>query len=1036
MKRLLLTIALLLVVAVSTAQVTTSALRGSVTANDKPLAGATIVAHHGPSGTAYGTTTNAQGHYSISGMRVGGPYTITISFIGYSTQKFENVDLQLGTTEAINADLKEQDIYIENTVIIGQGVLNEHSAKNYDRSYYDRRKMATIPTIDRSIYDLTHMMSTAVSPASGGIVLSGQSNRYNAFTIDGSPSADIYGLGTTGMTGSLTRANPIPIDALEAVTITTSTVDVRESGFTGGGINAVTRSGDNEFRGSAYTYFNNEHFWGTTPGADVENRSRLSQQMTNIVGVTLGGPIIKNRLHFFVAGEFNRNATPSTNYPGSGNAALTLDQAVTISQRYESLTGYDGGGYGENNVLEITGSAVARIDWNINRENHLTLRYNMLYADADASSNTAQAFYFTGAEYTNINRSHSVVGELNTTKHWGSNALRIGYTRLKDGRLTDESLPAVIINGLGERENGSATIGTNPYSGSNMLKQDIFIVNDDVNITLGNHTLTFGTANEIYRADNLYMANARGTYTYSSLDDFLADNATQYTYGYFLDGKKNPPMTMGQFALYAQDKILAAGGNLEFTYGLRLDIPVMFDTPRVNETFNTSDIATKNESYTGDIPRAQLLFSPRVGVMWHNSFVRLYANAGIYTGRVPFVWLSNCYQNTGLSSTNVTVNNPAETPDFNLNPEAIGLRSNPSIDLVDKDFRYPQVFRVSAGANFTIQNLRLMVMGDYTKGINNIFVENLVAEDNGRRVYVGGEGSTSSTTYYDSSTKEYSAVYRLSNTNKGYSWSATARAEYNFTGALEGLDIAAAYTYSQSRSVNDGISAQASSNWGRTYAVDSNSPALSSSVYEFPHKIVASISYARRYGNGLFGTNVMLLYNGFSGEHYSLTYAKGKTDENGDTYRGNSLIYIPTEAEMPTMLWADETSMEAFNDYIDGDNYLRTHRGKFAERNSHSLPFVHRLDLHIAQSFYFSRDNKSGRRLELSLDVINLSNLISRSWGLVHRTSNWTLSPVTITELRAEGNDYRPVYKFNGASYTTDDINSRWHMQLGVRVVF
>ena len=1036
MKRLLLTIALLLVVAVSTAQVTTSALRGSVTTDDKPLAGATIVAYHGPSGTTYGTTTNAQGYYSISGMRVGGPYTITISFIGYSTQQFEDVELQLGTTETINANLKVEDIYIENTVIIGQGVLNEHSAKNYDRSYYDRSKMATIPTIDRSIYDLTHMMSTAVSPASGGIVLSGQSNRYNAFTIDGSPSADIYGLGTTGMTGSLTRANPIPIDALEAVTITTSTVDVRESSFTGGGINAVTRSGDNEFRGSAYTYFNNEHFWGTTPGADVDNRSHLSQQMTNIVGVTLGGPIIKNRLHFFVAGEFNRNATPSTNYPGSSSSALTLDQAEIISQRYQSLTGYDGGGYGENNVLEITGSAVARIDWNINRDNHLTLRYNMLYADADASSNTAQAFYFTGAEYTNINRSHSVVGELNTSKHWGSNALRVGYTRLKDGRLTDESLPAVIINGLGERENGSATIGTNPYSGSNMLKQDIFFVSDDVNITLGNHTITFGTSNEIYRADNLYMANARGTYTYSSLDDFLADNATQYTYGYFIGGKKNPPMTMGQFALYAQDKILAAGGNLEFSYGLRLDIPVMFDTPRVNETFNASEIATKSDSYTGEIPRAQLLLSPRIGIMWHNSFVRLFANAGIYTGRVPFVWLANCYQNTGLSSTSVTVNDPAQTPDFNLNPEATGLRSNPSIDLVDKDFRYPQVFRISAGANFTIQNLRLMFMGDYTKGINNIFFENLVAEDNGRRVYVGGEGSASSTTYYDSSTKEYSAVYRLSNTHKGYSWSTTARAEYSFTGALDGLDIAAAYTYSQSRSVNDGISAQASSNWGRTYAVDSNSPALSSSVYEFPHKIVASISYARRYGHGLFGTNVMLLYNGFSGEHYSLTYAKGKTDENGDTYRGNSLIYIPTEAEMPTMLWADETSMAAFNDYIEEDDYLRTHRGKFAERNSHSLPFVHRLDLHIAQSFYFSRDNKSGRRIELSLDVINLSNLISRSWGLVHRTSNWTLSPVTITELRAEGNDYRPVYKFNGASYTTDDINSRWHMQLGVRVVF
>ena len=1032
MKRLLLTIALLLVVAVATAQVTTSAVRGSVTTNDKPLAGATIIATHAPSGTTYGATSNAQGYYSISGMRVGGPYTITISFIGYSTQHFENVELQLGTTEVFNAALKVENIAIENTVIIGEAINHEYSSKNYDRSYYGRNKMDIIPTIDRSIYDLTHLMSTAVSPASGGIVLSGQSNRYNAFTIDGSPSADIYGLGTTGMTGSLTRANPIPIDALEAVTITTSTVDVRESGFTGGGINAVTRSGDNEFRGSAYTYYNNEHFWGTTPGRDVENRTHLSQQMTNIVGVTFGGPIIKDKLHFFIAGEFNRNATPSTNYPGSNSSALTLTEAQRISERYTSLTGYDGGGYGENNVLELTGAAVARIDWNINRDNHLTVRYNMLHADADASSNTAQAFYFTGAEYTNINRSHSIVGELNTSKTWGSNALRVGYTRLKDGRLTDESLPAVIINGLGERQNGSATIGTNPYSGSNMLKQDIFVLSDDVTITRGNHTITVGTANEIYRADNLYMANARGTYTYASLDDFLADKATQYTYGYFANGEKNPPMTTGQFAIYAQDKILAAGGNLEFTYGLRLDIPVMFDTPRVNDTFNTSEIAVKNNSYTGDIPRAQILFSPRVGVMWHNDFVRLFANAGIYTGRVPFVWLSNCYQNTGLSSMSVTVKKPDEMPAFSLNPETIGIKSNPSIDLVDENFRYPQVFRLSAGANFNIQNLRLSIMGDYTKGINNIFVENLVAEDNGRRVYVGGESSSSSTTYYDSTTSDYSAVYRLSNTQKGYSWSATARAEYNFASIAPGLNIAAAYTYSQSRSINDGISAQSSSNWGRTYTVDSNSPELSSSVYEFPHKVVASISYTRRYG--LFGTNVMLLYNGYSGEHYSLTYAKGKTDENGDTYRGNSLIYIPTEAEMPTMLWADETSMAAFNDYIEGDNYLRTHRGEFAERNSHSLPFVHRLDLHVAQSFYFNKSSQ--RRVEISLDILNLSNLISRSWGLVHRTSNWTLSPMTITELRAEGNDFRPVYKFNGASYTTDDINSRWHMQLGVRVVF
>lgn len=1023
MKRLLLTVALLLAVAVSNAQVTTSALRGTLTANGNPLEGASVVALHEPSGKVYGTAVGADGHYSISGMRVGGPYKIEFSYLGYETVVYKDVELALGETLTINAELKEDDNLIEEIWVVP-------SRQDMHTQNFSSSAIEGIPTIDRSIYDLTKLMPSAVSPASGGIILAGQSTRYNAFTIDGTSSADIYGLGTTGMTGSLTQANPIPIDAVSEVQITTATVDLRESGFTGGSINAVTRSGDNEFRGSAYTYFNNQNFWGTTPGKEIKSRKPLSEQMTNIVGVTFGGPIIKDKLHFFVAGEFNRNTTPSTNHPGHGVSALTLQEAKQISEHYKSLTGYDGGGYGEHNVLALTGSAVARLDWNINRDNTLSLRYNMLHADAAESSNSAQSFYFTGAEYTNINRTHSVVAELNTTKQWGSNGLRIGYTRLTDGRTTPESLPAVIINGLGERQNGSATIGTNPYSGRNILKQDVFIVSDDVTLSKGKHTITLGTSNEIYRADNLYLANARGTYTYASMEDFLADNATQYAYGYFANGKQNPPMTTAQFAIYAQDEV-ALNHRLTLTYGLRADIPVMFDKPVANEAFNASYFA-KFGTMTGEIPRVQILLSPRVGAEWQGDYITLRGSAGIYTGRIPFVWLSNCYQNTGLRSVSVSVNDPADTPEFSLNPESVGIRSNPAIDLVSKDFRYPQVFRIAAGATANLFPWVLSLDADYSKGINNIFIENLVAEDNGKRLYVGGENSSTTATYYDASTEEYSAVYRLSNTQKGYSWSATARVEYNFLNALTGLKVMAAYTYSQSKSINDGISAQSSSNWGRTYTVNSNSPELSNSVYEFPHKVVASISYARRYG--LFGTNVMLLYNGYSGEHYSMTYAKGKVDINGDSYRGNSLIYIPTEAEMTTMLWADDTSAAAFNSYIEGDKYLRTHRGKFAERNSHTLPFVHRLDLHVAQSFYFNKGTQ--RRVELSLDVLNLSNLISRSWGLVHRTSNWTLSPVSVTELRETEGGYRPVYKFNGATPTIDDIASRWHMQIGVKVVF
>ena len=466
MKRLLLTFALLFATVVAHSQVTTASIRGVVTdTNGNPIPGAAVAIHNEASGYRNGRACDTDGNYAINGIPVGGPYIINISYLGYKTIVYNNIELHIGETLHINATLEEEPNVIEE-IWVTDYVRDMHTQK------YSTMDMATIPTVDRSIYDLTKLSSSAVSPGAGGIVLGGQSTRYNAFTIDGTSSADIYGLGTTGMTGSLTRANPIPIDAVREVQISTATVDLRESGFTGGSINAVTRSGTNDFKGSAYTYFNNQKFWGTTPGKEIEKRTALSEQMTNIVGVTLGGPIIKDKLHFFVAGEFNRGLTPSTNYPGSRTSALTLDEARQISERYESLTGYDGGGYGENRVLEITGAAVARLDWNINKNNHLSLRYNMLYADADASSNTAQAFYFTGAEYTNINRTHSVVAELNTSKDWGSNALRIGYTRLEDGRLTDESLPAVIINGLGERQNGSATIGTNPYSGRNMLKQD------------------------------------------------------------------------------------------------------------------------------------------------------------------------------------------------------------------------------------------------------------------------------------------------------------------------------------------------------------------------------------------------------------------------------------------------------------------------------------------------------------------------------------------------------------------------------------
>lgn len=1031
MKHLFLQVLVLFAVVGSAyAQVTTSSISGRVTdAESNPLIGVSVTAVHQPSGTRYGVATDTSGQYTMTGMRVGGPYTVTISYVGYTTVEYGNLELLLGENLRIDASMKESlmidAVFI--TTADTQGL--QHGSGNSFRA--DR--IASMPTISRSIYDITRLSPLTGAPKAGGVTIAGSSTRYNSFKIDGVVSDDVYGLGTTGMTGSLTQANPIPLDAIEQIRVSIAPFDVREGGFTGGGINAVTKAGDNTLHGSAYAYYNDQNFYGTTPGRDVEDRKKLSSQTTQIYGLSLSCPIVRDKLFFFINGEYNRNIIPSTYHPGDTGAAVTNDQAATIGDKYASLTGWDSGGYAQHDAPAISGAMIARLDWNISSTHHMSLRYNMLHADKDDTSNSSQYFYFTGSEYTNINRMHSLVAELNSSFSSWSNILRAGYTYLRDGRETERLLPTVIITGTGDASNGTTVVGTNQYAGQNMLKQNIFILSDDASIYLGQHTLTVGTHNEFYTADNLYLANAAGTYTYSSIDDFLSEgdgtggHATQYAYNYFVDRSGSAAkLSSAQLSLYVQDNWHR--GEFSLTYGLRLDMPLLFSSPRSNEEFNSSRFAQKYGVRTGDVPRAQVLFSPRVGFTWNHGNLTLRGGAGIFTGRVPFVWLNNCYQNTGLTQFGLTVNKQADTPAFSLTPSQQGVKGNPSIDVVDKDFRFPQVFRANLAAEYDLNGWKLLVEGLYTKGINNIVYRNLVAEQQGQRLFMADVDSPSAP-YYTSDISDYSAVYRLSNTHRGDSWSVSGRVERNFP---FGLSVMAAYAYSQSKSVNDGISAQGASNWGRTYAVDSNSPDLSYSVYDFPHKVVAMVSYTRRYG--LFGTTLTLVYDGHSGERYSMTYARGKVDENGDTYRGNTLIYIPTREEMARTLWADATSQEAFEEWIEADDYLRSHRGGFAERNSHLLPFEHRLDLHVAQSFYF--DRRSSRRVELSLDIINLGNLLDRSWGASYRTSNWSLSPVTVTELQAVDGGYRPVYKFTGAAPTRDDILSRWHMQLGVRVVF
>ena len=1019
--------------AFASAQATTSEIAGRVSAKDgTPMVGATVVATHMPSSTQYGTMTDSEGYFRLSGMRVGGPYQVEFSFVGANTARFDNITLELGKVKNIDVTLDDSQS-IETIVVNGEPF---ESSKTGAASNFNSSTIGIIPTVSRSIYDVAKLSPQVMVSKDGGVSIAGANTRYNSFQMDGIVSNDVYGLTSSGTNGGLADANPIPLDAIDEIQVVVAPFDVRQSGFTGGGINAITKSGTNTFSGSAYTYYNNQDFYGKSSDAGI----KLAKQSTQIYGVSLGGPIVRDKLFFFVNGEFNYDTSPSSFYPGYPGSRITVEDAETISNRYEELTGYDGGGYSRRNVVKRNGSVIARLDWNINDRHNLTLRYNYLDAMKQEYSNSATSFMFNSAGYASVSRMHSLVGELNSRiSQTTFNVLRIGYSRIIDGRDNEVSLPYVRINAISPDNNTSVYIGTNPYSGVNELTQNVVSISDNVSFYIKDHTFTFGTDNEIYMADNLYMSNAFGSYVYNTMDDFLNNNPSQYSYNYAI-GDPTIHMYTAQFGFYVQDEWLPVR-NLTLTYGLRADIPVIFNDPEVNPDFNASETAQKYGVRVGDKPKTQILLSPRIGFRWQIDSGKRFSTllrggVGLFTGRVPFVWITNCYSNTGMTQRGYSITDPADIPAFGNRPDSsVEAVSNPSINVIDPDFRYPQALRANIAIEQKVDDWKFTVEAIFSKVYNDLFVQNLVASDTGNKLYAVSEemsNDRNTSIYYDSSVKSrYSSIYYLSNTSKGYSYSLSASVYKHFA---FGLNMSAAYTFGHSYTVNDGISAQAASIWGRYYNPDSNTPKLSYSLFDTPHKITVALSYAKRYAK-YFGTDVSLIYQAHSGLRYTYTNYRNNIDINNDSYYGNMPMYIPTTEELSAMQFTSEADRQKFGAFIEGDKYLRTHRGQYAERNAMQLPFEHQLDLHLAQDFYFGA--KTSRKIQISLDIINLGNLLCKDWGANYYLSDWKLSPIAVTSLIDDGRGNKtPVYSYVDSKISKDDLLSRWHMQIGLRVVF
>ena len=1045
------------------AQVTTSAISGKVLDETKaPVIGATVVAIHEPSGTLYGAVTNVDGRYTIQGMRTGGPYKIEISYVGYNKTAFTGISLELGNTLSLNAEMKPSSELLDEVVVVADAKANAGAAHNFST-----QKIENTPTVDRNVYDIVKNMPMAMTSKNGGITFAGSNNRYNSFQIDGTVSNDVFGLSASGTNGGQTGANPISMDAIQEIQVVVAPFDVRQSGFTGGGINAITKQGTNTTHGSAYTYFNNQNMYGKYSAVRGYEKSPLTQQYTRTYGGTLGGAIVKDKLFYFVSAEAKKESYPSSVYPGYTDSYITNDVAKQIADQYAKLTGIQEG-YGQPNIDNKSFGLLARIDWNINQNHKLALRYQHNNSYDDNYGVDSKTYMFTNSGYRMNNKTNSIVAEL--TSHLGQNLyneFRASASFIRDHRDVAYQGPTVQIKnvkGYDQKTNITVNIGTEYSSGANYLDQDIYTFEDNLSWYLGNHTLTFGTHNEIYRMKNLFIQAVNGSWYYNSLNEFLADTPYQYSYKYTDpeltggDTQWAPAMKSGQFGFYAQDK-WDVNNNFNLTYGLRIDIPVIFNNPTENPTFNEYAAQQGFNTRVGENPSAKVLFSPRVGFRWytndsHKTLLR--GGVGIFTGRVPFVWLSNAFNNTGMESKGTTIGNKDASKENWLNDAPpLGQYANnpmgaatsqsgsfkPDIVTVSKDFKYPQVFRANLALEQMLPgDVKMTLEGIYSKTMNNVFFENLAAVNTGEKVYAIPGVEASAAPKYSNTKSAYYSIINLRNTNKGYTYALSALLEKHFN---FGLDLSASYTFGHAKSVNDGTSSVAYSNWKYNYSVDTNSQnELGFSKFDIPHRVMVQASYnSPKYWNGWTSTTISVIYNGFSGSRYSLTMNE-KSDFNGDGFSGNSLLYIPTDEELSKMVFTGvdkdgealsmtaEESRAAFKQWIENDSYAKNHRGQFAERNSNLSNWEHEIDLHLAQTIY----NIQGMgKLEFTFDIINFANMLNKKWGASYESA-YNLSPLTLEYFdKTTGN---AVFSYNKAEIQKSDISSRWHCQVGVRLTF
>ena len=1075
------------------AQLTTSSLNGLVAdASGEPVIGAAVIATHTESGTSYATVTNNEGHYYINGMRAGGPYKVEVSCLGYRTVAFTDVTLQLAESLSLNAKLEDDAQMLSEAIVISNATSKFAAEKTGAATNISNRQIADLPTVSRSITDVTRL-----SPYGGnGMSFAGADGRTANFTVDGANFNNNFGLEDDLPGGG----NPISIDAIEEMQVVISPYDVRQTNFIGGGVNAITKSGTNTFKGSAYIYHRNENMRGDTVEGETVAGARDKDRNTTY-GFTLGGPIVKNKLFFFANFEYSKIPTVANRWRGStdgvGNAdanisRTTLEDLEKVSKFLKDKYGYDTGSWTDFPANESNMKVLARLDWNINDKNHLALRYNYTlnkawYAPSSSSMDggTRSAYgrtslygmSYANSMYSKDNIVHSLSLDLNSRISDNlSNQFLATLSLLNDVRGTDSSdFPFIDIR----YDDGSAPMpyisaGYELFTWNNAVHNTHIGIKDDITWYGGKHKVTAGINYEYQMADNSYLRNGTGYYRYLSLDDFLNERAPEVvclTYGY--DGEENPAarVQFHKLGLYAQDEWQATE-NFKLTYGVRFD-GLFFDNKDLMTNkavlalnYGVAHSAEKPDEHvdgcrhidTGKWPNANISVSPRVGFVWDvlgDKSLKFRGGTGLFSGRLPLVFFTNMPTNSGMVQYQAMLGPKGDQVDMSQFAGKIltrkelynklvelGYPSTPgdgtlpsNISGVDPKFKMPQVWKTSLAIDYAFPTsfpFSVSAEAIYNKTVNGVCLTDWnVKPVDGFTRFNGVDNRP----IYQKGNYLYTSksAYVLENTHRGYGWSATASINME---PVKGLYLSAAYTHTASKEITGMPGSNASSVLNNMGTVNGpNDPGLHNSQYVTPDRFFANLSYSDKCGNH-FG----IIYETWRGG-YNYSYMT-QNDINGDGYNYD-LIFIPTDEQVANgdFRFVSQDDADRFLDYVHNDKYLSKHQGEYAEAYSVYSPWVHRIDFSYKHDFKV-RIGKSVNTLQLSFDLKNALNIFNSNWG-VSKYMNPDLGEGRI--LKYEGVDkegyatFSTAKAYNGTTETWQRLHSIgqcWYASVGIRYMF